>query len=116
MELNTGEYIERCIADALERFRSSATGFPPCRTDLSLYVHPQVWGDTSCGFGGGAGQAITSATTVVVLDDLNGRAAVYHGRFAYLVQRVGRAFMEALASHRLPGAIEGGRAKLEEPR
>lgn len=37
-----------------------------------LHMFPQVWGDTSLGFGGIGGQAITSAYTTIVIDNNTG--------------------------------------------
>jgi hypothetical protein len=52
-----------------------------------LYVEamfPQTWGDTSLGFGGMAGQAITTAYTVIIGHENTEYLCVYFGgRFAY---------------------------------
>jgi hypothetical protein len=106
MEINIGQYIQKCADDALIRFRESDHGFPPCMADLLLYVFPQTWGNTAGGMGGIGGQAITTQTTVVVEDALNGCAAVYFGRFAYAVNDPGPAFYEALSNRKMPGVWE----------
>jgi len=53
--------------------------------DFTIYSFEQVWGDTSCGFGGIAGQAITKETTYVFVPcGVNQKCFVYFGgRFAY---------------------------------
>lgn len=56
----------------------------PNPNDLSVYLFPQDWSDTSCGFGGWAGQAMCTAYTVVVTD-LEEAVVYVYGRFAYRV-------------------------------
>lgn len=59
----------------------------PHMADVSVDMFVQTWSDTSLGFGGVAGQAFTSAYTVVVFCDMTNEYAVYHGgRFAYLIK------------------------------
>lgn len=69
---------------------------------------PQVWGDTSCGFGGMAGQAFTEAMTVVA-EDTEGRVAVFHaGRLAYILKDFDcQKYQEAVTNRRLPGRSDG---------
>jgi len=70
---------------------------------LELYSHPQGWGSTACGFGGLAGQAITTAQTNVFLSRHLDIALVFHaGKFAY-ASRISREFGKALKEQRLPG-------------
>lgn len=38
---------------------------------LLVYMFPQTWGDTSLGFGGMGGQAITTALTTIIGDNQN---------------------------------------------
>lgn len=74
---------------------------------LDVYSWPQVWGNTACGFGGMAGQGITSAQTVVVLDTLYYHYHVYHnGRHAYTIKRPTDKFFEDFHNHRLKGRIQ----------
>jgi hypothetical protein len=53
--------------------------------DFEIHIFEQVWGSTALGFGGMGGQAITSATTYVLVPiHANARCFVYFaGRFAY---------------------------------
>lgn len=62
------------------------------RDFVSVYSWPQRWPSTACGFGGMAGQAFTTAQTLVVvyeqvdttLTPLNKFAVVFHGnQYAY---------------------------------
>jgi hypothetical protein len=74
--------------------------------DLVVGIWPQTWGDTSCGFGGFAGQAITSAFTVVIEND-NGYHVFIDGRYAYTVKRPNEMFWQAVASRKLIGGKSG---------
>lgn len=72
----------------------------------SIYVYamfPQVWGDSSCGFGGMAAQAITNAYTVVVCTDFDSTlfAVYFGGKFAYLVKNPTQEFFDDLQNRRL---------------
>lgn len=74
----------------------------PQERDVEVHQFPQVWGDTSLGFGGMAGQSVTTAdTTVIIAGD---HAAVYFaGRFAYLASTKKDEFWQALANRNMPG-------------
>ena len=70
----------------------------------------QHWGNTACGFGGVAGQAITAAPTFVFYDESYELAVVFHAyRFAYVVRRPTQQFFERVAHHNLPGAANVAR-------
>ncbi len=62
-----------------------SNGECPKIDDFKLYYFEQTWGDTSCGFGGIAGQAITTENTYVFIPiGVNQKCFVYFGeRFAY---------------------------------
>lgn len=82
----------------------------PDLQDVEVYMFVQGWSDTSLGFGGVAGQAFTTAYTVVVFCLDTGEYAVYHGgRFAYMIVRESRSkegftrFKEDLADYNLAG-------------
>jgi hypothetical protein len=76
--------------------------------ELTVYSWPQRWSSTSCGFGGIAGQAITTAQTFVV-GEPTGSVVVYHsGRFAYLVRRPNATFKEDFNDRKLVGARDYG--------
>lgn len=67
------------------------------RPEFEMYMFPQVWGDTSLGFGGIGGQAMTSAYTTVITDESTGWCGIFFGeRLAYLVLKPNRLFYEDL--------------------
>jgi hypothetical protein len=100
--------ISAALADAQHRL-----GCPEPDADLyttafvHAYVFIQGWGSTALGFGGVGGQMLTSAHTVVVVDERydqpQRRALVYFGSgFAYEVVDPGEAFYLALHARRMP--------------
>lgn len=110
---NVLEGVQRCVTHAVNHFQENQKDSDPAYyADLThVYTWPQRWSSTACGFGGMAGQAGTTAQTVVV--DVCGIFYVYHaGRLAYVVRRNHGAFYEAMRSQRLPGASL--RDKVEE--
>lgn len=64
-------------------------------SDFELYDFTQVWGDTTCGFGGVGGQGMTAARTYVLVPiSCDEKCLVYFGgRFAYAV-RYSQTFIE----------------------
>ena len=60
-------------------------GRPHDTADVEVHaMFPQEWSNTSCGFGGIAGQAFTSAYTTLIVSTVYNMACVYIGRrFAY---------------------------------
>ena len=94
----TGEHLDEIFKDVEKRSKTYEIE--------SFYSFPQSWGDTSLGFGGMAGQAITSAQTVVMMT-FEGEAYIYiGGRYAYVVKRPGARFWEAIQVLRMPGPTE----------
>jgi hypothetical protein len=80
---------------------------------LSLRSWPQTWSDTSLGFGGIAGQAISTAQTILLEDEEKGIAHVYHGgRYAYTC-KCDEGYREHLLGQRFPGKREP-KKKLKE--
>ena len=81
-------------------------------TDISTF--DQSWSDTSCGFGGMAGQSFTCVSTVVI--ELNdGRFEVFiGGRFAYEVKRPSEKFFDDLYHQYLRGMIDDKRKLYEK--
>lgn len=77
-----------CLPLIKERFINACKGqnyrvFP---NDLHVYMFPQTWGDTSLGFGGMGGQAITTALTTIIGDNQNNVWGVFYDeRLAYIV-------------------------------
>lgn len=91
------------ILDAQSRYQKD-TG--KSYLDQDLYSFPQTWSDTSCGFGGMAGQMMTKAQTTVIIYDGFLAYVYFGGRFAYSVDlnKVDyRAFMECMGNHKMPG-------------
>lgn len=98
--------IEKIITDAIEKYNSTAE-FKVFRDEVLWYAWPQTWPDTSCGFGGMAGQMFCTAQTVVVEFQDEKEVYVYHGgRYAYHVP-VSDRFWVLAHSCRLPGKIDG---------
>ena len=96
--------IDRCIDDAIKRLSSDNGSVN--EQECEIFVWPQTWEDTSCGAGGLCGQAITTASTVVVVGPTE-EACVYHGgRLAYQVS-VDDDFRRAIDNKQLPGKVEG---------
>ena len=90
----------------------------PYMSDVTVDMFVQTWSDTSCGFGGMAGQAFTSAYTVVVFCDMTSEYAVYHaGQFAYIINYRNltdegfNRFREDLAGRCLAGYMDKGKYK-----
>lgn len=80
--------------------------------DVDHYRHPQTWGNTTLGFGGLGGQAVTGAYTDVVISQISGAAVVYHGgRLAYIVREPGEVFYEDLDRHCLVGKSDSRQAR-----
>lgn len=104
---SVGAYVDGCIEDALARLSKEVlkkhAGFRFGPEELQLYAFSQTWGNTSCGWGGIAGQAFTRSMTVVILNDYSTDALVYLGRFAYHVKNPNIRFHEDLRRHCMLG-------------
>ena len=79
------------VARAFQQAPLHLTPHYPGRNDISepldFIAFNQQFSDTSCGFGGMAGQAFTDAPVIVIFRERNGQAAVFvGGRFAYVVE------------------------------
>ena len=70
----------RAVCDAERRLESPIS-------DLDMIAYVASFGDTSCGFGGFAGQAMTSALVTVIGEPVNDLVVHVGGRFAYHVRR-----------------------------
>jgi hypothetical protein len=103
-----GAYVDHCIEHALALLAPPYPGQDLRVEDCEVFLFRQTWPNTACGWPGIAGQAFTSAYTVVVLGP-HGDAVVYLGRPAYYLP-VGddvpaakrETFHEALLAHRMP--------------
>lgn len=103
--------MNEVLIDALSRFQLHIER-DVAFEEVTVYSWPQVWTNTTCGFPGIGGAALTSAQTVVVMLGGSGPVCVYHaGRFAYLVQRPGKHFWLGMTVYHLPGADEAERIK-----
>lgn len=104
-----------CISDANMRARqyymSTCEKYNQADQDRitegsAIFQWPQMWGSTSCGFGGIGGAAMTEADTIVVEFSKIGLACVYHnGQFAYSC-RLTQEYEDYLASRYLPGKAD----------
>ena len=83
--------------------------------NFELYTFEQVWGDTTCGFGGIGGQAITTARTYVFVPmDVNEKCYVYiGGRFAYSCEW-SEAFEKDLMNQNVAGKIRAGKYSIKK--
>lgn len=74
---------------------------------LEMYTFPQVWSNTSLGWGGIAGQVICDAQTVVFLDRTYSIVCVYiGGKYAYMIEMRGKKVIECISNRRFPGVID----------
>lgn len=78
----------------------------PTSHETTLTVmFPQMWGSTALGFGGGGGNAITMAYSIVI--ECQGDYAVYFGsKFAYLVRGSKRALFLDIEVMQLASVID----------
>ena len=77
-----------------------------------IIVFSQTWSDTSCGFGGMAGQSFTSAFTTVLLSS-EGYIVFIGGRYAYTVKKPSVNFINDLQCRYLKGACDKKRSLYE---
>lgn len=75
-------------------------------SDCCFWLFQQVWGSTSCGFGGIAGQAVTTADTVIVMGPKGDCCVYISGRLAYYVERPNEQFYEDLHKHDMKGKAD----------
>lgn len=78
--------------------------------ELKFYMFPQVWGDTSLGFGGIGGQVITSAYTTVVVDEYTEWCGVFFGdRLAYVILKPNWMFYADLQNANMESVSKCGK-------
>mgnify|MGYP007019859509 CR=1 FL=1 len=95
--------LQRCIEEGINALYSHSKGRTSFE-DFEVKVWKQTWGDTSCGFGGIAGQAVTDAYTVVVIDKYFQECVVFHNmRYAYKTE-ITDVIAEGIARQQLMGA------------
>lgn len=84
--------------------------------DFEVYVFPQTWGSTALGYGGIGGQAITSASTIVLYAfDIN-IVRVYFGggRLAYEIKDPNKLFFEDMQGCNLADKMRSGKYKRKD--
>jgi hypothetical protein len=73
--------------------------------NIDVYSFPQLWGSTTCGFGGVGGCAMTRAQTIVLISDCRSKVAVFiHGKLAYKINKPNKKFFQDLSQFELVGA------------
>jgi len=98
------ETLQTCITDAFAKFAGLTR-----ESQLEVTQWDQMFPNTSCGFGGIAGNAFTSGIVTVigiaesvVLETPTNAVLVYvNGRFAYVVDSPNTKFREDMANFRL---------------
>jgi hypothetical protein len=109
-----GAYVSRCVRHALSTLAPPFPGGRLTADDCDVALWKQSWPNTACGWPGIAGQAFTSAYTVVVVGP-HGDAVVYLGRPAYRLPSPAdvsdekrAAFYEAVSQRRMPRVVDCG--------
>ena len=69
--------------------------------DVEVYVFPQLWSDTSLGYSGCGGSAMTTAHTIIIGSGRNNQYRVYFGgdRLAYEVREPNDLFYKDMKNH-----------------
>lgn len=71
------------------------------KSDIEIYVFPQLWGSTSCGYSMAGGSAMTTSHTIVFFHYATHNVMLsYGGRFIEL-KEVNRLFLKDLSDHRI---------------
>lgn len=108
-------FIEEDLAHRLDY----STGEHPTVNDFEIIIFEQTWGDTSLGFGGIGGQAITTAPTYVFIPNgVNQNYFVYFGSgFAYDVPH-SSVLWNDIRCHNMASVMKSGkyRAAAEKER
>ncbi len=114
--------IANAFREAELRLTPQYPGRNDIREPLDFIAFNQTFSDTSCGFGGMAGQAFTTAPVVVIFREHLGQAAVFvGGRFAYVVEpnehpKLAENFWALLdVKHRTIEAFDWKRQTIKEP-
>ncbi len=101
-------------ADASGRRPTRSLWSRPQEHEVDVYMFPQAWSDTTLGFGGIGGQAITKAYTIVVMCD-NSAAVYFGGRLAYTIPTVNRRFMQDLRDQNMAPKYQSGQYRIADP-
>lgn len=84
----------------------------PFMDETECVMFSQSWGNTSMGFGGIGGQAITPAYTVVVYGPNRDACVYFGGRFAYHIERINGVFLDDVQSYKMH-AVTGAKELYE---
>jgi hypothetical protein len=77
--------------------------------DFEFTMFSQTWGDTSLGFGGIGGQAITKAYTTVVEEKRSGWCGVFYDEtLAYKIKNPNEKFREDIYNHDMKAVYKKG--------
>ena len=92
-----------------------SNGERPNVSDFKVHIFEQTWGDTSCGFGGIAGQAMTTENTYVFVPiGVNQKCFVYFGsRFAYAADPI-QEFWDDLKHKQMVAVWQKGKYAIED--
>lgn len=83
--------------------------------NFELYMFPQTWGDTSLGFSGIGGQAITTAYTTVIIESNSNYYGVFFGeRLAYVIKEPNNMFCEDVQNMKMSNVAHSGKYKRKE--
>lgn len=73
----------------------------PKDEEMVVYMFPQIWGNTAIGFGGIAGQAFTTAYTIVVYGPKEDVCVYFGGRFAYYIKITNDVFDQDMSNNKM---------------
>ena len=107
-----------CLPLIQERFYNKIKDderFKKYYPEITMYMFPQIWGDTSLGFGGIGGQAITTAyTTVIIESNSNYCGVFFNERLAYVVKNPNSMFWEDVQKYKMSDVAHSGKYKRKE--
>ena len=83
--------------------------------DFSLYMFPQAWSDTSLGFGGIGGQAITTGYTTVIIElNSNYCGVFFNERLAYVIKNPNDKFFDDLHNMKMSNVVHSNSYRRRE--
>ena len=107
-----------CLPLIQERFYNKIKDderFKKYHPEITMYMFPQGWGDTSLGFGGIGGQAMTTAYTTVVCEEYAGYYGVFfHERLAYIIKNPNDKFFDDLHKMKMSDVAHSGSYRRRE--
>ncbi|MGH7480962.1 MAG: hypothetical protein ACRELV_02320 [Longimicrobiales bacterium] len=102
--------LEASLFDAYRKMEADRTARKlrsPLPEQVKVWSWPQIWPDSSVGFGGAGKPGAVEAQTHVVRDDVTETVYVYHdSRYVRTIERPGEPFWKRVRAHGLPGASE----------